>query len=164
MCVCLPLFRPKTQVLSLRCIFFIYTHSHLIQMFFFFVYILLSYPLMMYYLTLSYWCTHDVKVTVIFNFLSVWHWLENTAKEKNFTLMWAVDRSFSPFVPFDPTSCLLSTVCLSDNIGTGNSGKWHYIFGAIILWKLTTMLSLWCLYLVPFLVIKEFWNSLLSCI
>lgn len=145
MCVDLP----STQRHKIPHSVFIYTDSHLAQMF---SHLCIMLPIMMYYVTLSYWCTHDVKVTVIF--ISVWHWLESTAKEKIYISHVRCRHIFLSISLSDPTPVFFQLCAYQNSMGTGNYGKYQYIFGAIILWKIIMMLSTWCLYLVPFLVIK----------
>lgn len=128
--------------ISLKCFF-----SHVC------IILLPSYDVLCYAQLLMYpWCKSKC------NFLSVWHWLESTAKEKTCVRCGRVSLH-SPLW----SHLLFSFNCvpIKINTGTGNDGKWQYIFGAIILWKIT-MLSTWCLYLVPFLVIKKCWNPWLS--
>lgn len=135
--VCIAAFVPPKDTKSLT--YFLFTLSHISL-----IYVLLCYPLMMYYDTLSYWCTHDDKV-----YDTGWRALQ---KKKLFC---------SPFVSLIPPPVFFQLCAYQNNVGTGNN---YIYFWCYHLWKITTMLSTWCLYLVPFLVIKKCWNPQLSCI
>lgn len=84
-----------------------------------------------------------------------WHWLDSTAKGTYFIfLIMNLSPCFSCHL--SPTSCFLSTGCLSNL--HGNRKGWEIVLVLLFCGK---QLSTWCLYLVPFLVIKIHFKKLI---